>query len=220
MPNSTFCGGREHKRTAFFFLLELRYSLLEFVNSRKNCQLLTKWKKWNKRDEVWSSETLPFKWRFRCRRCCLSSLKRPNGFWGAGVKRETRERRVKRASCSRPKTCLSAKTWRILARIFNTDDTIIFHDSFQRNSLRASFRGTKAKLEKRLIHSLKMLTLASFGRRRAELNADKTSGDKALFLFYFLCALWIALFPPPNTDYTSGRMAGLFKNERRTKAPQ
>ena len=147
MPNSTFCGGREHKRTAFFFLLELRYSLLEFVNSRKNCQLLTKWKKWNKRDEVWSSETLPFKWRFRCRRCCLSSLKRPNGFWGAGVKRETRERRVKRASCSRPKTCLSAKTWRILARIFNTEDTVIFHDSFWRNSLGVSLGETRETRE-------------------------------------------------------------------------
>ena len=36
----TFCGGRERKTTAFFFLiLNFRYSFLEF-NSRKDCQYL------------------------------------------------------------------------------------------------------------------------------------------------------------------------------------
>ena len=53
----------------------LQYSLLKF-NSRKNCQHLTNWTSWNKRDKVWSSATSLFNWRFlsRRRRCCLSSL--------------------------------------------------------------------------------------------------------------------------------------------------
>ena len=43
---------------------------------RKNCQRLTDWTRWNKRDTVWSSTTSLFKWRFSSgrRRCCLSSL--------------------------------------------------------------------------------------------------------------------------------------------------
>ena len=54
---------------------ELRYSLLEF-NSRNNCQHLTNWTRWNKRDKVWSSATSLLKWPFRSRRrrCCWSSL--------------------------------------------------------------------------------------------------------------------------------------------------
>ena len=54
---------------------ELWCGLLEF-NSRKNCQHLTKWTRWNKRHKVWSSSTSLFKRRFRGRRrrCCLSSL--------------------------------------------------------------------------------------------------------------------------------------------------
>ena len=50
-------------------------SLLKF-NSRKYCQHLTKWTRWNKRDKVWSRATSLFKWRFcsRRRRRCLSSL--------------------------------------------------------------------------------------------------------------------------------------------------
>ena len=48
---------------------ELRYSILEF-NSGKNCQYLTNWTRWNKRDKVWSSATSVFKWRFRNRRRC------------------------------------------------------------------------------------------------------------------------------------------------------
>ena len=58
-----------------FFFPELRYCPLEF-NSRKNCQHLTNWTRWNKRDKVWSSATSLCKWRFRSRRCrcCLSFL--------------------------------------------------------------------------------------------------------------------------------------------------
>ena len=60
-----------------FSFPELDYTLLEF-NSRKkkNCQCLTNWTTWNKRDEVWSSTTSLCNWRLRSRRlrCCLSSL--------------------------------------------------------------------------------------------------------------------------------------------------
>ena len=54
---------------------ELWYSLFEF-SSRNNCQHLTNWTSWNKRDKVWSSANLLFKWRFRSRDrcCCLNSL--------------------------------------------------------------------------------------------------------------------------------------------------
>ena len=57
-----------------FSFPELQYSLLEF-NSRKNCQRLTNWMRWNKSDKVWSSLTLLFKWHSRSRHycCCLSS---------------------------------------------------------------------------------------------------------------------------------------------------
>ena len=63
-------------RQRFYFSFpELPYSLLEF-NSRKNCQHLTNWTRWNKRDNVWRSSNSHFEWRFRSRRhrCCLSSL--------------------------------------------------------------------------------------------------------------------------------------------------
>ena len=65
---------KTRQRLSFSFP-ELWYSLLEF-NSRKICQHLTKWTRWNKRDKVWSSATSLFKWRIRgrCRRCRLSSL--------------------------------------------------------------------------------------------------------------------------------------------------
>ena len=45
-------------------------------NSRTNCQHLTNWTRWNKRDKVSSCATSVFKWRFRSRRrwCCVSSL--------------------------------------------------------------------------------------------------------------------------------------------------
>ena len=47
------------------------YTLSEF-NSRKNCQQLTKWTKWNKRDKARSSTTSFFKRRFRSRHCRCS----------------------------------------------------------------------------------------------------------------------------------------------------
>ena len=64
------------------------FTFVENVNTRqqlyfsfpeppeKNCQRLTNWTRWNKRDKVWSSTTSLFKWRFRSRRrrCCLSTL--------------------------------------------------------------------------------------------------------------------------------------------------
>ena len=58
-----------------FSFPNLQYGLLKF-NSRENCQLLTNWTRWEKRDKVWSSATSLFKWRFcgRRRRCCLISL--------------------------------------------------------------------------------------------------------------------------------------------------
>ena len=67
-------GGNTRQRVSFSFP-ELWYSLLEF-SSRKSCQHLRNWTRWNKRETVWSRATLLFKWRFRsrCRRCCLSSL--------------------------------------------------------------------------------------------------------------------------------------------------
>ena len=42
------------RTTTFFSFPELRYRLLEF-NSRKNCQHLTNWTRWNKHDKVWNS---------------------------------------------------------------------------------------------------------------------------------------------------------------------
>ena len=68
-PNFTFRRGRQHKTTTYFSFPELWYSLLEF-NSRKNCQHLTNWTSWNKRDKVWSSANSHFTWRFRSRRRC------------------------------------------------------------------------------------------------------------------------------------------------------
>ena len=59
------------------FFLQLRYSLLQF-NSRKSCQHLTNWERWNKGYKGCSSATSLFRWRFRSRRrrrrCCSSSL--------------------------------------------------------------------------------------------------------------------------------------------------
>ena len=65
------------KQRLCFSFPELGYTFLEF-NSRKkkNCQYLTNWTTWNKRDEVWSSATSHCYCRLRSRRlrCCLSSL--------------------------------------------------------------------------------------------------------------------------------------------------
>ena len=61
------------QRLSFSFS-ELWYSPLKF-NSRKICQHLTHWTRWNMRDKVSSSMNSLFKWRFRSRHCCcLSSL--------------------------------------------------------------------------------------------------------------------------------------------------
>ena len=62
-------------RQHFFFFPELWYSPSEF-NSKKICQHLTNYTRWNKRDKVSGSANSLFKWRFRSRRrCCyLSSL--------------------------------------------------------------------------------------------------------------------------------------------------
>ena len=59
-----------------FSFSELIYRPLDSVYSRKNWRHLTKWIRWIKNDEFWSSANSLFKWRFcgRCRRHCLSSL--------------------------------------------------------------------------------------------------------------------------------------------------
>ena len=51
---SRFVENVTTRQQLYFYFPELRYSLLKF-NSRKNCQHLTNWTKWNKRDKVWSS---------------------------------------------------------------------------------------------------------------------------------------------------------------------
>ena len=58
-----------------FSFPEVQYSLLEF-NSRKICQNLTNWTRWNWRNKVWSTASSIFKWRFRSPRrfCSWSSL--------------------------------------------------------------------------------------------------------------------------------------------------
>ena len=76
VPNFTFCVGCEHQTMAFLFFSDaVRH--LEF-NSRKNCQHLTHWTRWNKRNKVWSSMTFLFKCIFfvavTIRRCSLKSL--------------------------------------------------------------------------------------------------------------------------------------------------
>ena len=76
---SRFVEDVNTRRLSFSFS-ELWYSLLEF-NSRKICQHLTNWTRWDMRDKVWSSTNSLFKWRFRKRRrcCCLNSP--PFSFW-------------------------------------------------------------------------------------------------------------------------------------------
>ena len=77
IPNFTFCGGGEHKATTFFSLFWTSIQFLLEFNSRKNCQHLTNWTRWNRRDKVWGGATsLFYKRRFHSRRgrCCLSSL--------------------------------------------------------------------------------------------------------------------------------------------------
>ena len=67
----------------YFSFAKLWYSLLEF-NSRKNCKHLTNWTRWNKRDKVWSSATVPVKWGFRsCSPRCFLNFVRRSIFWSA-----------------------------------------------------------------------------------------------------------------------------------------
>ena len=77
MPNLTFCGKHEHKTTTLFFFPWTSIQSFK-IQLQKNCQHLTKWTRWDKRDQVWSSATSIFEWRFRSRsrrrRCCLSFL--------------------------------------------------------------------------------------------------------------------------------------------------
>ena len=56
---SRFVENANTRQQLYFSFAELWYSLLEF-NSRKNCQHLTNWTRWNKRDKVWSSATSHF----------------------------------------------------------------------------------------------------------------------------------------------------------------
>ena len=68
--------GTQDNEFLFLFLNFHTYSLLE-VNSRKSCQRLRLTERDRlKREAVWSTATLLFKWRFRGRRrrCCVSSL--------------------------------------------------------------------------------------------------------------------------------------------------
>ena len=78
VPNSTFYGGREHKKTLFFFFL-WTYQQSFRIQLPKNRQHLTNWKCWNESDKVWNSADSLFGCRFRsrCRRRCFSSLISP-----------------------------------------------------------------------------------------------------------------------------------------------
>ena len=59
-----------------FSFPELRYSSLEFNSTKipKTCQIEWNRIRENKRNEVRDNANSIFKWRFRHRRCCLSSL--------------------------------------------------------------------------------------------------------------------------------------------------
>ena len=76
MRNFTFSGGREQKATTFFVFFWTSIQSLRIQLQKKNCQDLTNWTRWNKRNKVWSSANWLFKWRFRSGRrcCCLNSL--------------------------------------------------------------------------------------------------------------------------------------------------
>ena len=70
----TFCRGREHQTTTFFFF---SWTSIHYFRTQlqKKCQHLTNWTRWNKHDKVWSRATSLFQCHFRGRRrrCCLSS---------------------------------------------------------------------------------------------------------------------------------------------------
>ena len=71
--NSRFVEDGNTRQQLSFSFPELWCSLLEF-SSRNNCQHLTNWTSWNKRDKVWSSANSYFNRLFlsRRRRCWLA----------------------------------------------------------------------------------------------------------------------------------------------------
>ena len=80
---SRFVENANTRQQLYFSFAKLWYSLLEF-NSRKNCKHLTNWTRWNKRDKVWSSATVPVKWGFRgCSPRCFLNFVRRSIFWSA-----------------------------------------------------------------------------------------------------------------------------------------
>ena len=67
MPIFTFCWGRKHKATTFFFFFWT--SIQSFrIQLQKRLARLTKWMRESRLDKVWSSATSLFKWRFGSRR--------------------------------------------------------------------------------------------------------------------------------------------------------
>ena len=72
---SRFVEDGNTRQQLSFSLPELWNSPLE-INSKKTCQPVTNWTRWNKHYKVWDSANSLFKWRFRGRRrrCCFSSL--------------------------------------------------------------------------------------------------------------------------------------------------
>ena len=80
---SRFVENANTRQQLYFSFAKLWYSLSEF-NSRKNCKHLTNWTRWNKRDKVWSSATVPVKWGFRgCSPRCFLNFVRRSIFWSA-----------------------------------------------------------------------------------------------------------------------------------------
>ena len=89
----TFCRGREHKTTTFFFFSWTLIQSFKIQLQEHFGQHLTKQTRWNKSDKVWNSANSLFNWRFRSRRLrgCLCFLTDFCG--GRGYKaRGTRQR--------------------------------------------------------------------------------------------------------------------------------
>ena len=80
LPNFTFCGGREHKKTIFFFFLSTLFVNLDTVLLNSTLEKVAKvWQLKRvgiKGEGVWSSANSLFGWRLgcRCRHYCFSSL--------------------------------------------------------------------------------------------------------------------------------------------------
>ena len=71
---SHFVGGMNRRQQLSFSFPVLWHSPLEF-NSRKICQHLNNWTRWNKCDKVWDRVNSLFNWCFHSHHCrsCLSS---------------------------------------------------------------------------------------------------------------------------------------------------